>query len=164
MVVAKNDSSHKKLQEMIGDRDLKRVYFALVHGLPTTRLGTIDAPVGRDPADRKKMAVMAGTGRPATTHFKVIEYFSDASLLEVELITGRTHQIRVHLSYIGHAVVGDAEYGRIGDLERELGLERQFLHAYMISFPHPASGEEIFLELPLPQDLQSALELLRERE
>jgi 23S rRNA pseudouridine1911/1915/1917 synthase len=164
MVVAKNDSSHIKLQEMIGERVLKRVYLALVHGLPSTRLGKIEAPVGRDPADRKKMAVTADTGRPATTNFQVIEYFSDASLLEVELVTGRTHQIRVHLSYIGHAVVGDTEYGRIGELERELGLERQFLHAYKISFPHPISGSEISLEQPLPHDLQSALERLRERE
>ena len=82
---------------------------------------------------------------------------------EVELVTGRTHQIRVHLSYIGHAVVGDGEYGRIGEMERELGLERQFLHAYKISFPHPVSGNEISLEQPLPHDLQSALERLHER-
>ena len=163
MVVAKNDSSHTRLQDLIRERELKRVYLALVHGLPSTRLGTIDAPVGRDPGDRKKMAVTADAGRPAMTNFKVVEYFPSASLLEVELVTGRTHQIRVHLSYIGHAVVGDAEYGRRGELERELGLERQFLHAYKISFPHPESGEVIFLEQPLPHDLQSALELMRER-
>lgn len=164
MVVAKNDSSHTKLQDLIRERELKRVYLALAHGLPSTRLGTIDAPVGRDPDDRKKMAVTADAGRPSVTHFKVVEYFSDSSLLEVELVTGRTHQIRVHLSYIGHAVVGDAEYGQMGELERELGLERQFLHAYKISFPHPITGEEVLLEQPLPHDLQSALERLGERE
>lgn len=164
MVVAKNDSSCIKLQDLIRERELKRIYLALVHGLPSTRLGTIDAPVGRDPADRKKMAVTADAGRPAMTHFRVVEYFSDASLLEVELVTGRTHQIRVHLSYIGHAVVGDAEYGHVGELERELGLERQFLHAYKISFPHPITGEEVFLEQPLPHDLQTALERMGERE
>jgi len=164
MVVAKNDSSHVKLQDLVSKRELRRLYLALVHGLPATRLGTIDAPVGRDPRNRKRMAVTAERGRPAVTHFKVLEYFQDASLLEVELVTGRTHQIRVHLSYIGQPVVGDREYGRIGKLEKELGLERQFLHAYRISFPHPRTGEALEFEQPLPVDLQHSLEVLKARE
>jgi 23S rRNA pseudouridine1911/1915/1917 synthase len=162
MVVAKNDRSHAGLQKMIQKRELKRLYLALVYGLPETRLGTINAPVGRDPRDRKKMAVINKRGRPALTNFRVIETFKGAALLEVELVTGRTHQIRVHLSYIGHPVVGDPEYGVIGVLERELGLSRQFLHAYKLSFLHPITGESLDFQDPLPDDLDNALRRLRE--
>ena len=157
MVVAKNDLSHVRLQEMVQDRSLKRYYLALVHGVPATRLGTIAAPVGRDPRDRKRMAVTAAGGRPATTNFRVERAFDGCALLEVELVTGRTHQIRVHLAHIGHPVAGDAEYGVQGSLERELGLKRQFLHAYRLAFPHPISGEELAFEAPLPEDLKEAL-------
>ncbi|MBN2026242.1 MAG: RluA family pseudouridine synthase [Actinobacteria bacterium] len=157
MVVAKNDASHLRLQEMVGKRQLKRLYLALVHGIPATRLGTIDAPVGRDTRNRKRMSVTGDAGRKAVTHFKVEREFENCALLEVELVTGRTHQIRVHLSYIGHPVVGDREYGMSGSLERESGLERQFLHAYRLSFPHPTSGEEMSFMDPLPADLEQAL-------
>jgi len=159
MVVAKNDASHLRLQEMVSKRQLKRFYLALVHGIPATRLGTIDAPVGRDPRNRKRMAV-TDTGRKAVTHFKVEKEFPQAALLEVELVTGRTHQIRVHLSYIGHPVAGDREYGICGTLESESGLERQFLHAYRLSFPHPTSGEKLDFVDPLPADLERALRRL----
>lgn len=162
MVVAKNDISHVRLQEMIQERDLKRFYLALVHGVPRTRLGTIDAPVGRDPRDRKRMAVTSSGGRPAITHIKVERSFAECALLEVELVTGRTHQIRVHLSHIGHPVAGDHEYGTRGKLERDLGLERQFLHAYHLMFPHPVSGEPLVFESALPPDLDGALRILEE--
>ncbi len=163
MVVAKNDRSHVLLQDMVRDRRLKRYYLALVHGIPATRLGTIDAPVGRDPGDRKRMAVTAEAGRPAVTHFVVEREYGDCALLEVELVTGRTHQIRVHLSYIGHPVAGDREYGVRGALERETGLERQFLHACRLSFPHPGSGEELSFASPLPGDLEGVLNGLEGR-
>ncbi|MDY6794259.1 MAG: RluA family pseudouridine synthase [Actinomycetota bacterium] len=161
LVVAKNDEAHVKLQEMVQDRVLKRYYLALVHGIPKTRLGTVDAPVGRDAEDRKKMAVTTERGRPSRTLFKVLHAFPEAALLEVELITGRTHQIRVHLSYIGHPVVGDSEYGHKVKIERRLGLERQFLHAKRLAFPHPRTGKEMDFEVPLPLDLETALERLR---
>jgi 23S rRNA pseudouridine1911/1915/1917 synthase len=160
MVVAKSDLSHVRLQEMIKQRVLKRFYLALVHGIPATRLGTVDAPVGRDARDRKRMAVTSESGRPAVTHFRVEREFKDCALLEVELGSGRTHQIRVHLSYIGHPVAGDREYGVRGELERELGLERQFLHAFRLEFPHPVGGEDLAFEDPLPQDLERALRIL----
>jgi 23S rRNA pseudouridine1911/1915/1917 synthase len=160
MVVARNDRAHLALQEMIRDRRLSRSYLALVHGTPASRRGTVEAPVGRDPRDRKRMAVTS-RGRPAVTHFEVLEEWERASLLHVDLVTGRTHQIRVHLSYIGHAVVGDHVYGKATSLERELGLARQFLHAYRMRFAHPGSGEEMAFEDPLPPDLEEALEKLR---
>lgn len=160
MVVAKNDRSHLSLQQMIKERSLHRHYLVLVHGVPATELGTICVPVGRDERNRKRMAVNAVSGREAVTHFKVLRDYGRAALLEAELQTGRTHQIRVHMSYIGHPVVGDREYGRPGSLERELGLSRQFLHAWKLVFPHPRSGEPMHFEEPLPDDLERALEIL----
>lgn len=162
MVVAKNDVAHVRLQEMIQQRRLKRYYLALVHGVPATRLGTIDAPVGRDAKDRKRMAVTGRGGRPAVTFFRVEKDFGDSALLEVELVSGRTHQIRVHLSHIGHPVAGDREYGIKDSLEKNLELERQFLHAHRLTFPHPASGEDLDFEAPLPHDLELALRKLEE--
>lgn len=162
LVVAKNDRTHGKLQRLIKDRELKRLYLTAVHGIPASRLGAVEAPVGRDPADRRKMAVTGVGGRTAVTHFEVLRTFAEAAYLEVELLTGRTHQIRVHLSYIGHPVIGDPEYGIRDELEKKLGLERQFLHSHRISFPHPSSGEIIDIEDPLPEDLSSALRLLAE--
>ena len=160
MVVAKNDPSPLRLQEMVRERVLKRHYLALVHGVPRTRLGTIEAPVGRDARDRKRMAVTSPGGKHAITHFRVRQAFAACALLEVELVTGRTHQIRVHLAYIGHAVAGDREYGRVGELERELGLQRQFLHACRLEFLHPTGGEALCFASPLPADLQGALDRL----
>ncbi len=160
LVVAKNDPSHLRLQKMVRDRTLQRHYLALVHGVPPTRLGTVEAPVGRDPKERKRMAVTASGGRPAVTHFRVERSFAACALLEVELVTGRTHQIRVHLSYIGHPVAGDRQYGTRGSLERELGLQRQFLHACRLIFPHPSSGETLRFESPLPPDLEGPLRML----
>ncbi len=160
MVVAKSDEALARLQDMVKNRELKRIYLAMVHGVPATRFGTIDAPIGRDPGNRKKMAVRAQGSREARTHFEVLRQFREASLLQLELITGRTHQIRVHLAYISHPVVGDPEYGISGNLEKKLGLERQFLHACRISFTHPITGLEMTFEDALPVDLQQALDLL----
>lgn len=161
LVVAKHDRAHLALQEMVKDRRLHRSYLTLVHGVPASRQGTVEAPVGRDPRDRKRMAVTSFGGRPSLTHFQVLEEWDRACLLHVELVTGRTHQIRVHLSYIGHPVAGDRVYGKVGELERELGLERQFLHAYRMAFPHPVTGKELSFEDPLPPDLSRALLRLR---
>jgi len=162
MVVAKNDEALARLQDMVKKRELKRIYLALVHGVPATRFGTIDAPIGRDPGNRKRMAVRAQGSREARTHFEVLRQCGEASLLQVELITGRTHQIRVHMAYISHPVVGDPEYGVHGNLEKKLGLERQFLHACRISFTHPITGLEMTFEDALPVDLQQGLELVEE--
>jgi 23S rRNA pseudouridine1911/1915/1917 synthase len=161
MVVAKNDLSHLRLQEMVQDRSMSRIYLALIHGVPNTRLGTVNAPVGRDPKERKRMAVTMESGRPSLTHFKVVGEFRKSALLEVELETGRTHQIRVHLSFIGHPVAGDREYGKPGALEAEIGLKRQFLHAHRLTFTHPTSGEGLAFEDPLPKDLLEALNRLQ---
>jgi len=160
MVVAKNDRSYARLKEMIKSRELKRMYLALVHGVPDTKYGMIDAPVGRDPKNRKKMTITADYGKPALTVFRVVRTFKKAALLHVELITGRTHQIRVHLSYIGHPVAGDRDYGKADNLERELSLRRQFLHAYRLSFSHPITGVMMEIEDPLPSDLNDSLEAL----
>lgn len=160
IVVAKNDEAYARLQELIKARKLKRIYLALVHGVPATRFGTIDAPIGRDARNRKKMAVRSEGGKPALTRFEVLRQLRESSILEVELVTGRTHQIRVHMAYIGHPVAGDHEYGARGSLERELGLERQFLHAYRLSFSHPFTGLEMTFEDPLPPDLKQALDRL----
>ncbi|NPV59014.1 MAG: RluA family pseudouridine synthase [Actinobacteria bacterium] len=160
MVVAKNDRSHHLLQGMIKDRSLRRFYLVLVHGVPATDMGTVAAPVGRDARNRKRMAVTSASGREAVTHFKVLRDFGRASLLEAELQTGRTHQIRVHMAYIGHPVAGDREYGRPGSLEAELGLKRQFLHAWKLSFEHPLTGEVLVFEEPLPEDLKLAIDRL----
>ncbi len=160
MVVARNERSFSLLQQMVKERRLKRWYLALIHGTPPTSEGLIDAPIGRDARDRKKMAVTE-KGRPAMTAFKVKELLGDYSLVEVELITGRTHQIRVHFAYIGFPVAGDLVYGRWTDKDRALGIERQFLHAYRLSFPHPLTGETLSFEEPLPEDLASALLSLR---
>ncbi len=161
MVVAKNDLAHVRLQESVRERSLQRLYIALVHGVPATRLGTIDAPIGRDPRDRKRMAVVTRGGKPSVTRFVVQEDLGDFALLEVELASGRTHQIRVHMAHIGHPVVGDREYGVKSGPGAELGLERQFLHAYSLSFEHPVRGEEMHFSSPLPEDLKVALQRLR---
>lgn len=161
MVVAKDDRTHQDMQRMLRERLLKRQYLALVHGVPPSPKGTVDAPVGRHPRDRKRMAVTSVGGKAAVTRFQVLEEFPLAALLRVDLETGRTHQIRVHMSYIGHPVVGDSVYGRVGRLEKDLGITRQFLHAYRLVFPHPRTGEKLDFEDPLPEDLADALERLR---
>lgn len=146
MVVAKNDAAHRRLAEQIKDHTINREYIALVHGIIKEGLGTIEAPVGRSKADRKKMAVTAG-GKPAVSEYRVMERFDNYTLVKVRLLTGRTHQIRVHFSYIGHPVAGDPLYG---PARKHLGLHSQALHAYLLGFQHPSTGEYMEFTSPLP--------------
>jgi 23S rRNA pseudouridine1911/1915/1917 synthase len=132
----------------------------IVHRLDRDTSGLLVVAIGRDVKDRKRMAVTAVAARAAVTNFEVDRDFGDCALLKVELVTGRTHQIRVHLAHIGHPVAGDREYGLRGKLERTLELNRQFLHAYKLTFPHPAHGEVLDFEVPLPEDLENALSRL----
>ena len=152
LVVARDDETHRALQEAIARRDVAREYLALVAGRPRSRTGTIDAPIGRDRRRRTVHSVDTDRPREAVTHFEIEEEMPHATLLRVRLETGRTHQIRAHLQAIGLPVVGDPEYGIAG----ALGLERQFLHAARLSFPHPA-GERVEVASPLPEDLEAAL-------
>ena len=149
----------KKLDEgevrdrIVRRRKLERRYLALVCGHPRSRRGTIEAPIGRDRHDPTRQSLDTATPRDAVTHFEVVELLPRHALLEVRLETGRTHQIRVHLAAIDLPVAGDPVYGRPG----ELGLERQFLHAARLAFPHPMTGEQVETESPLPPDLEAAL-------
>jgi 23S rRNA pseudouridine1911/1915/1917 synthase len=147
LVVAKTEAAHRALAEQLRKRTLGRTYWAMVQGGFREDSGTIEAPIGRDPRDRKRMAVV-DSGREAVTDFRVVERLGDRSVLEVTLRTGRTHQIRVHLAYIGHPVTGDKVYGRA---ERLLG--RPALHAIRLTFAHPDDGGTRVYESPIPSDL-----------
>jgi 23S rRNA pseudouridine1911/1915/1917 synthase len=153
MVVSRSEQAHRRLQAELAARRIEREYLALVEGRPPARTGTIEAPIGRDPRVRVRMAVGGAGAREARTHFTLERALPRTSLLRLRLETGRTHQIRVHLQAIGHPVAGDPEYGTPG----LLGLERQFLHATRLAFAHPITGEPIELISPLPADLQAAL-------
>jgi 23S rRNA pseudouridine1911/1915/1917 synthase len=157
MVVARDPDAHRKLQQMIRDREVTRTYLALADGRFRSRTGTIDAPIGRASRKRHRMAVNGASPREARTHFEVRETLRRDTLLEVRLDTGRTHQIRVHMEAIGHPLVGDATYGG----PSRYGLERQFLHSWKLAFPHPGTGESLEMEADLPPDLRSALEAAR---
>lgn len=166
LIVAKNDKSHTELSKQLKRREIKRYYLALVCGSWKTDSGTIDAPIGRGFKDRKKMTIAGKACREAVTHFKVVERFKKYSLLEVRLDTGRTHQIRVHMEYAKHPIVGDLEYGYRKHqnqklLEEGIDLKRQFLHAYRLEFIHPISGKKLEFKNNLPADLQKVLEELR---
>jgi len=157
MVVAKTDAAHVALKAQFLDRSLTRTYWALACGVPWPRQGSIDAPIGRSPRNRKKMAVVAG-GRPALTDYRTITTFSTcASLLECRLKTGRTHQIRVHLASIGHPVIGDPLYGRTNKRAgaETLTLERQALHAKILSFIHPNTQQRMRFEVDIPNDMKA---------
>jgi len=153
LVVARSERAHRRLQRMMRDRLVDRRYLALVHGAAPPAL-TVDRTVGRDRRVRTRMAVGAADGREAVTHLRRLEELGRFSLLEARLETGRTHQIRVHLESVGHPVVGDRVYGRRPE---RLGLDRQFLHAARLAFPHPETGEPVEVESPLPADLRAAL-------
>ena len=157
LVVAKNDTAHRDLEKQIKNREVKRVYQALVHGTPEPEDGAVNAPIGRHRTDRKKMAVVPD-GRYALTHYRVLEHLGGSSLIEARLETGRTHQIRVHMASIGHPVIGDTVYGKGRET---LGLKGQALHAIQLGFRHPASHEWVQFNAPLPDDFQQALEKLR---
>ena len=154
LVVSRSQEAHRRLQAALAGRRVEREYLALVEGRPPARTGTIEAPVGRDPRIRTRMAVGGVSPREARTHFTLERALAGSSLLRLRLETGRTHQIRVHLQAIGHPVLGDPEYGTPGTL----GLERQFLHATRLAFEHPLTGQPIDVSSPLPPDLQRALE------
>ncbi len=153
LVVARSDEAHRRLQALLQARTLERAYLALVQGHPPSRTGTIEAPIGRDPRVRTRMAVGGHFPREARTRFELEQTAGEYTLLRLKLDTGRTHQIRVHLQAIGHPVAGDPEYGIAG----LLGLERQFLHATRLAFPHPITEEPIDVRSPLPEDLAWAL-------
>jgi 23S rRNA pseudouridine1911/1915/1917 synthase len=157
MVVARSEEAHKRLQSLVRKHELERHYLALVVGRPRSRTGRIEAPIGRDRRDPMRHSLDTETPRDAVTHFVMVELLPSHALLDVRLETGRTHQIRVHLAAIGLPVAGDPVYGR----PRELGLERQFLHAARLAFEHPFTGEPIDVDSPLPPDLASALERAR---
>lgn len=159
LLVAKNDAAHHHLQAQFKARSVDKVYLALVEGHVSPPRGLIDAPIGRDPRDRKKMAV-ATSGRPAQTEYRVLETLDDTSLVEANLLTGRTHQIRVHLASIGYPIVGDRLYGR---RKSRHTLSRQFLHAWRLAFDLPSSGERVTFTAPLPEDLQELLAHLGSR-
>ncbi|MDD3030430.1 MAG: RluA family pseudouridine synthase [Alphaproteobacteria bacterium] len=167
MVVAKRDKAHQALSAQFADRSLSRTYRALVWGIPVPPSGTVDAPIGRSPRDRKKMAV-SGKGRAAVTHYKTIEVFDGVSLVECVLKTGRTHQIRVHMAHIKHPVVGDPVYGkRAGKTSKAVrdavdGFPRQALHAVKLRFVHPETGRVCSLTSPLPDDMAGLLRRLRQ--
>ncbi len=160
IVIAKNERARLHLLRQWQQRDVVKRYIALVYGAIREEEGTVDAPIGRDPNNRKRMAVVAG-GRPAVTHFKVRERFRDATLLDVLIETGRTHQIRVHMAFIGHPVVGDELYGK---RPFRVPVPRQFLHAAYLKFQLPGSSRPIEVETPLPPDLQEVLNRLREED
>jgi len=156
IVAAKTDRGRTALVAQWADHSVEKTYLALVWGTVEEESATIDAPIGRDPKNRQRMAV-ARAGRVAVTHFRVVERFFNATLLEVKIDTGRTHQIRVHLAFAGHPVVGDAVYGRVA---KAPGAPRHFLHASQLGFKLP-SGEPVSHVSPLPQDLARVLENLR---
>lgn len=157
LMVAKNDKAHLSLAKQLQEHTVERRYIALVNGLFPHEMGTIDAPIGRDSQDRKKMSVTFENSKHAVTHFVVLEAFKQHSLVECKLETGRTHQIRVHMQYIGHPIVGDPKYGK-GD---RLGLEGQALHAGVLGFEHPRTGEYLSFTSPIPEDMEFVLQNLR---
>lgn len=160
LVVAKSEAAHVELSRMIRRREVTRRYLALVDGRPPAASGTIDAPLGRDRNRRVVMSSDTDKPRDAVTHFELIEALPRTSLLEVELETGRTHQIRAHLLAIGYPVCGDPRYGGAG-AGRRIGLTRQFLHAHVLMFRHPITREELRCESKHPADLRRALDVAR---
>jgi 23S rRNA pseudouridine1911/1915/1917 synthase len=159
MVVAKSEYAYSAMKQAFRERTVDKVYHALVQGHPDPLTGTIDAPIGRHPTQDYRWAVVAG-GRPSITHYEVIEAFRAASLTEVHLETGRTHQIRVHFSALRHPCVGDLAYGADPVLAERLGLRRQWLHARRLGFTHPGSGEWVEFASDYPEDLANALDAL----
>lgn len=159
LMAAKNDLAHMSLAEQLKEHSVTRKYIALVHGNLPHDAGTIDAPIGRDASDRKMFAVTDRGSKPAVTHFAVLERLGDYTLVELQLETGRTHQIRVHMKYIGHPLAGDPVYGR----SKTVDLNGQALHAAVLGFTHPRTGDRLQFEAPLPADMERVLDALRKR-
>lgn len=158
LVACKNDLSHKNLSEQFMNHEVNKIYYCLVNGVIPHNIGVINAPIARDPQSRQQMAVVEG-GKEAVTHFKVLERFEKNTLVEVKLETGRTHQIRVHMKYIGYPLVGDPVYG----VRKIIGENGQFLHAKKLEFRHPRTNEFLSFESELPEDFQCLLNELRNK-
>lgn len=156
LAVAKNDMAHERLARQFADHSAHRSYIALVAGNLKEDSGTVDAPIGRHPTERKRMAVVEN-GRRAVTHYRVLYRFSGVTVLALELETGRTHQIRVHMAHIHHPVVGDQVYS---NGKNALGMDGQALHGWRLQLTHPVTGEQMSFEAPLPEDMQRALKRL----
>ena len=168
MVVAKTDRAHQELSRQFSDREVEKEYIALVWGV-VQQGRRIDAPIGRDPGDRQKMSTRARRAREAVTRVTAARHFKGVSLLKVAISTGRTHQIRVHLSAIGHPIVGDPTYGGVhrrtaANLRAVQRLERPFLHSARLAFTHPVDGRRVEFDSPLPPDLQHVIDDIEERE
>jgi len=168
MLVAKNNMAHRQLAQQFKNRQVKKEYVALVHGVPSPSSGTIDSPIGRDPRNRKKMSTCAHRTRTAVTHYVVVENYGYISLLKIRIETGRTHQIRVHLAQKGHPIVGDFLYGgnRTKNLPADLldavkELHRPFLHSRHLEFHHPLTGELVSFNSPLALELQRFLSIVK---
>jgi len=159
MIIAKTENSYLKLKEMFRAHDVEKTYHALVQGHMDPSTGTIDAPIDRHPKEDHRFAVVA-TGKESITHYEVIEYYRSVSLVKVELETGRTHQIRVHFSALGHPLVGDTTYGADPVLGKKMKMSRPWLHALELRFNHPINGNPLVLTAPYPADLQASLALL----
>ncbi len=160
MVVAKTEQAYTALKRAFKEREVEKIYHAVVQGHPDPLAGTIDAPIGRHPTHSWKFAVTPA-GKDSVTHYETLEAFPGASLLEIHLETGRTHQIRVHMAAHRHPCVGDPLYGADPKLSARLGLSRQWLHAHELSFAHPHTGEWVTFRSDYPADLAHALEVLR---
>jgi 23S rRNA pseudouridine1911/1915/1917 synthase len=160
LMVAKNDMAHQSLVDQLVKKTVTRKYKAIVHGVIPHDYGTIDAPIGRDKRDRKKMTVTEENGKEAVTHFRVLERFRHYTFVECQLETGRTHQIRVHMKYIGYPLAGDPQYGP----KKTLPIDGQALHAGVLGFTHPRTGEYLEFEAPLPPEFEEILQWLRKND
>jgi 23S rRNA pseudouridine1911/1915/1917 synthase len=161
MVVTKSDAAYSRLKRAFKEREVQKTYHALVQGHPDPLRGTVDAPIGRHPRHDYKFAVVAG-GKPSVTHYETLEAHRFASLLEIDLETGRTHQIRVHMSAVKHPCVGDLTYGADPTLAQRTGMTHQWLHAVRLGFHHPQTDEWMVFESEYPDDLQHALDVVRD--
>jgi 23S rRNA pseudouridine1911/1915/1917 synthase len=157
LMAAKHDRAHTSLAGQLKEHTVTRKYLAVVHGIVAHHIGTVDAPIGRDSKDRKLYTVKGNNSKQAVTHFSVLETFKDCTLLELKLETGRTHQIRVHMKFIGHPLVGDPAYGK----SKGITMNGQALHAAVLGFNHPISGKYMEFEAPLPDDMNHLLDILR---
>lgn len=160
LVVAKNDKAYEYLSQQFIDQTVERTYTTLVHGELDIEEAIIDMPIGRNPANRTRMTVIHKNSKKAVTHYKVLEQFQEYTLLEVSLKTGRTHQIRVHMEYIGHPIVGDPIYTNV---KNEFNISTQLLHANRLAFYNPSNGKHIEFEAELPEDFKAVIELLKKR-
>ncbi|MDQ0253797.1 23S rRNA pseudouridine1911/1915/1917 synthase [Evansella vedderi] len=162
LMVAKNDMAHESLVEQLKNKTTKRRYLAIVIGVVPHDKGTIDAPIGRNPEDRQSMVVTDKNSRDAVTHFQVVERFQHHTLVSCELETGRTHQIRVHMKYIGFPIINDPKYGL--RKKQDFPIDGQALHAELLGFVHPRTKELVTFQAPLPEDMEACLEQLRKSE